>query len=246
MYSSFWIKVFKIRKDFPFEREHFLSCNRMKKYEDTYRHKGLRKKLIEVLREKGITDEKVLSAINRIPRHFFLDSAFDEIAYEDRAFPISEGQTISQPYTVAYQTQLLQVKPNEKILEIGTGSVYQASVLSELGAKVFTIERQKGLFEKTRHFILKAQYPNLKFFYGDGFEGLPTFGPFDKVIITAAAPFIPPKLIQQLKTGGLMVIPVDEGQCQRMLRLTKKDDGTFTEEAFENFSFVPMLTGKKG
>ena len=218
----------------------------MRKYEDTYRHKGLRKKLIDILKEKGITDNAVLDAINNIPRHFFLDSAFDEIAYEDRAFPISDGQTISQPYTVAYQTQLLQVKPQDKILEIGTGSIYQASVLAEMGAKVFTIERQKNLFEKTKDFVLKAKYPNLKFFYGDGFEGLPTYAPFDKVIITAAAPFVPPKLIAQLKTGGKMVIPVDEGPHQRMLRLTKNADGTYAEEAFENFSFVPMLTGRNG
>ena len=218
----------------------------MRKYEDTYRHKGLRKKLIDVLKEKGITDNNVLEAINNIPRHFFLDSAFDEIAYEDRAFPISDGQTISQPYTVAYQTQLLQVKPQDKILEIGTGSIYQASVLAEMGAKVFTIERQKNLFEKTKQFIFKTKYPNLKFFYGDGFEGLPTYAPFDKVIITAAAPFVPPKLIAQLKTGGKMIIPVDEGAHQRMLRLTKNVDGSSEEEAFENFSFVPMLTGKNG
>ena len=181
-----------------------------------------------------------------IPRHYFLDSAFDKIAYEDRAFPISEGQTISQPYTVAYQTQLLQVKPNEKILEIGTGSIYQATVLAQMGAKVFTIERQKKLFEKTKQFVLKNQYPTIKFFYGDGYEGLPTYAPFDKVIITAAAPFIPPKLVQQLKPGGKMVIPVDEGAHQRMLRITKNADETITEEAFENFSFVPMLTGKNG
>lgn len=218
----------------------------MRKYEDTYRHKGLRKKLIDILKEKGITDNTVLEAINNIPRHFFLDSAFDEIAYEDRAFPISDGQTISQPYTVAYQTQLLQVKPNDKILEIGTGSIYQASVLAEMGAKVFTIERQKNLFEKTKNFIFKTKYNNLKFFYGDGFEGLPTYSPFDKVIITAAAPFVPPKLIEQLKPGGKMVIPVDEGEHQRMLRLTKNEDGSFSEEAFENFSFVPMLSGKNG
>ena len=218
----------------------------MRNYEDSYRHKGLRKKLINILKEKGITDNTVLEAINNIPRHFFLDSAFDEIAYEDRAFSIGDGQTISQPYTVAYQTQLLQVKPNEKILEIGTGSIYQAAVLAEMGAKVFTIERQKNLFEKTKQFVLKTKYPNLKFFYGDGFEGLPTYAPFDKVIITAAAPFVPPKLIEQLKTGGKMVIPVDEGPHQRMLRLTKNTDGTYSEEAFENFSFVPMLTGKNG
>jgi len=212
--------------------------------EDTYRHKGLRKKLMDVLREKGITDEAVLNAMNNIPRHSFMDSAFDNIAYEDRAFPISDGQTISQPYTVAYQTQLLQIKRNEKVLEIGTGSIYQATVLAELGAKVFTIERQKNLFDKTKQYIFKSKYHNLKFFYGDGFEGLPTYAPFDKVIITAAAPFIPPKLIQQLKPGGLMVIPVDEGLQQRMLRLTKNADGTYSEELFENFSFVPMLTGK--
>ncbi|MBP6025266.1 protein-L-isoaspartate(D-aspartate) O-methyltransferase [Ferruginibacter sp.] len=218
----------------------------MRKYEDTYRHKGLRKKLIDILKEKGITDNTVLEAINNIPRHFFLDSAFDEIAYEDRAFPISDGQTISQPYTVAYQTQLLQVKPNDKILEIGTGSIYQASVLAEMGAKVFTIERQKNLFEKTKQFIFKSKYPNLKFFYGDGFEGLPTYAPFDKVIITAAAPFVPPKLIEQLKPGGKMIIPVDEGEHQRMLRLTKNEDGSFSEEAFQNFSFVPMLAGRNG
>ena len=201
---------------------------------------------MDILREKGITDEQVLSAMNNIPRHFFLDTALDNIAYEDRAFPIAEGQTISQPYTVAYQTQLLQVKPQDKILEIGTGSIYQATVLAEMGAKVFTIERQKALFDKTKQYIFRSKYPNLKFFYGDGFEGLPTYAPFDKVIITAAAPFIPPKLIDQLKPGGKMVIPVDEGVHQRMLRITKLPDGTTTEEAFSNFSFVPMLTGKNG
>lgn len=216
----------------------------MKLTEDTYRHKGLRKKLLDILREKGITDEKVLTAMNNIPRHYFMDSALDNIAYEDRAFPISDGQTISQPYTVAYQTQLLQIKQNEKILEIGTGSIYQATVLAELGAKVFTIERQKNLFDKTKQYIFKNKYSNLKFFYGDGFEGLPTYGPFDKIIITAAAPFIPPKLMQQLKTGGYMVIPVDVGTNQRMLRLTKNENGTWIEEIFENFSFVPMLAGK--
>ena len=218
----------------------------MQKNEDTYRHKGLRKKLLDILKEKGISDEQVLNAMNNIPRHFFMDSALDNIAYEDRAFPISEGQTISQPYTVAYQTQLLQIKKNEKVLEIGTGSIYQATVLAELGAKVFTIERQKNLFDKTKQYIFKNKYSNLKFFYGDGFEGLPTYAPFDKIIITAAAPFIPPKLMQQLKTGGYMIIPVDEGALQRMLRLTKKADSTWSEEVFENFSFVPMLVGKNG
>lgn len=218
----------------------------MRDYNDTYRHKGLRKQLIDTIRLKGITDEKVLTAMNNIPRHFFLDTAFDHIAYEDKAFPIAEEQTISQPYTVAYQTELLKVKPHDKILEIGTGSAYQASVLAELGAKVFTIERQKKLYELNKSFVLKAKYPNLKFFYGDGFEGLPTFAPFDKIIVTAAAPFLPPKLIKQLKPGGMMVIPVDtsDKETQQMLRITKKADGSYTEEIFSDFSFVPMLAGK--
>lgn len=216
----------------------------MRNFDDTYRHKGLRKQLIELLRSKGISDERILQAMNNIPRHFFLDSAFDQVAYEDKAFPIAEGQTISQPYTVAYQTQLLDVKPFEKVLEIGTGSGYQAIVLAELGAQVFTIERQKKLFEHHKNFILRKKYPAIKYFFGDGFEGLPTYAPFDKVIITAAAPFIPPKLIDQLKTGGKMVIPVGEGAVQKMLRLTKLADGSWTEETFENFSFVPMLGGK--
>lgn len=216
----------------------------MRKYEDTYQHKGLRKKLVDLLKEKGITDELVLDAINTIPRHYFLDSAFDKIAYEDRAFEIAAGQTISQPYTVAYQSQLLQIKKGDKVLEIGTGSVYQATILAEMGARVYTIERQKKLYDLQKEYYFRNKYPNIKFFFGDGFEGLPTFAPFDKVIITAAAPFIPPKLVQQLKTGGLMVIPVDEGGSQRMLRLTKQADGSVTEEAFEQFSFVPMLTGK--
>lgn len=215
----------------------------MRNYEDTYRHKGLRKKLVDSLREKGITDENVLKAMMNIPRHFFLDTALQEIAYEDRAFPIAEGQTISQPYTVAFQTQLLQVNQYDKILEIGTGSAYQAIVLAEMGAKVFTIERQQKLFEKNKVFLLRSKYPGIKFFYGDGFEGLPTYAPFDKIIITAAAPDVPAKLIEQLKTGGTMVLPVDEDHHQRMLRVTKTDDG-LQKESFENFSFVPMLKGK--
>lgn len=215
----------------------------MKKYEDTYRHKGLRKKLVDGLREKGIHDEQVLAAIENVPRHFFLDSALDNIAYEDRPFPIGEGQTISQPYTVAYQTELLKVQPMDKILEVGTGSMYQAVVLAEMGAQVYTVERQKALFDKLKNFKLKNKYPQLKAFYGDGFEGLPTYAPFDKVIITAAAPYIPPRLLDQLKTGGIMVVPVNEGDAQRMRRITKEEDGTFSEESFQMFSFVPMLKG---
>lgn len=216
----------------------------MRKYEDSYRHKGLRKQLVEGLKQKGITDERVLQAINAIPRHYFLDSAFDKIAYEDRAFPIAESQTISQPYTVAYQTQLLGLEPYDKVLEIGTGSGYQAMVLAEMGAQVFTIERQKKLFDAHRKFLLRNKYPNIKYFYGDGYAGLPTYAPFDKVLVTAAAPFIPPKLVEQLRPGGKMVVPVGEGAVQRMLRLTKQEDGGYTEEAFDNFSFVPMLEGR--
>lgn len=216
----------------------------MRKFEDTYRHKGLRKKLVDSIREKGISDENVLAAMMNIPRHYFLDTALEHIAYQDRAFPIGEGQTISQPYTVAFQTQLLEITPFQKVLEIGTGSAYQAMVLAEMGATVFTIERQKKLFDLNKSFILRKKYPNIKFFYGDGFEGLPTFAPFDKVIITAAAPFIPPKLIEQLKTGGKMVIPVDDNGSQKMTRITKNSDGTLEEETFSDFSFVPMLKGR--
>jgi protein-L-isoaspartate(D-aspartate) O-methyltransferase len=216
----------------------------MRKYEDTYRHKGLRKKLIDSLAEKGITDDEVLKAMMNVPRHFFMDTALEHISYQDRAFPIGEGQTISQPYTVAYQTQLLQVEPFEKILEIGTGSGYQAIVLAEMGAHVFTIERQRKLFELNKSFILKSKYPNIKYFYGDGFEGLPTYAPFDKIIITAAAPFIPPKLIDQLKPEGKMVVPLEDNGKQKMIRLTKHFDGTLEEETFSDFSFVPMLKGR--
>ena len=217
----------------------------MRKLEDAYLHKGLRKQLVNLLKEKGITDTAVLDAIGSIPRHFFLDSAFDRIAYEDRAFPIAADQTISQPYTVAYQTQLLQIKPGDKVLEIGTGSMYQTTVLAQMGAKVFTIERQKQLFDQTAKYIFKEKYPDIYFHFGDGFEGLPTLAPFDKILITAAAPTIPPKLWEQLKVGGKMVIPVDESDTtQRMLRLTKKKDGKEKRESFDEFSFVPMLEGK--
>lgn len=217
----------------------------MRTTEDSYLHKGLRKKLVDQIKEKGITDQSVLDAILRVPRHFFLDSAFEKQAYEDRAFPIGQEQTISQPYTVAYQTQLLHVKPFEKILEVGTGSAYQASVLAELKAKVYSIERQKKLYESNKEFAYLKKYPTLQLFYGDGFEGLPTYAPFDKVLITAAAPFIPEKLIAQLKPGGMMVLPLDEDDMQRMHRVTKMPDGSLVEEKFDQFSFVPMLVGKR-
>jgi protein-L-isoaspartate(D-aspartate) O-methyltransferase len=217
----------------------------MRPTEDSYRHKGLRKKLVQGIQAKGITDDRVLDAILEVPRHFFLDSAFDEVAYEDRAFPIGEGQTISQPYTVAYQSQLLEVLPFMKVLEIGTGSAYQAVVLAEMGAQVYTIERQKKLFEAGRKFDFLKKYPGIKFFYGDGYEGLPTFAPFDRVLITAAAPEIPPKLVEQLKPGGMMVIPLGSGGIQQMRRVTKLESGAIKEEVFDNFSFVPMIGGRQ-
>lgn len=217
----------------------------MRPTEDTYRHQGLRKKLVEHLRNKGITDESVLQAIGQIPRHFFLDSAFDEIAYEDRAFPIGEGQTISHPYTVAYQSQLLGIKRFEKVLEVGTGSAYQAMVLAMLGARVFTIERQKPLFDSNKKFAWLQKQTGIKYFYGDGFEGLPTYAPFDRILVTAAAPFVPEKLLQQLKPGGWMVIPVGEGDIQQMKKITLSAEGELMEELYDQFSFVPMLSGKK-
>ena len=199
---------------------------------------------MDTVRRKGITDERVLNALDKVPRHFFLDSAFDELSYEDRAFPIGEGQTISQPYTVAYQTQLLEIKPFLKVLEIGTGSGYQAVVLAEMGAQVYTVERQKKLFDENKTFDYLKKYLSIKCFYGDGYEGLPTFAPFDRVLITAAAPDFPPKLIEQLRPGGMMVLPLGMGEVQRMMRITKLDKGALREEVFDNFSFVPMLGGK--
>lgn len=214
--------------------------------EDRYLHKKLREQLVEELKGKGIVDQAVLDAIGKTPRHYFLDMAFDKIAYEDRAFPIEANQTISQPYTVAFQTQLLQIKKGDKVLEIGTGSMYQTAILAALGAHVYTIERQQALVDKTSQFkvLTENQYENVFFFYGDGL-GLPTLAPFDKIIITAAAPNVPEKLWEQLKVKGIMVIPVNETETtQRMFRLTKTSNGMAKKETFEEFSFVPMLSGR--
>lgn len=211
--------------------------------DDSFRHKGLRKKLVDGLRAKGIMDMNVLQAIDRVPRHLFLDSSFLEFAYQDNAFPIGSGQTISQPYTVAYQTQLLQVLPGDKILEIGTGSGYQACVLLEMGAKVYTIERQKKLFEKTRSFLPSIGY-NPKMFYGDGYKGLPSFAPFDKIIITAAAPEIPRELINQMNTGGILVIPVGPMEVQTMVSILKISATETERTEHDHFRFVPMLSNK--
>ena len=210
--------------------------------EDNYRHKGLRKQMVDALRTKGITDEAVLAAINEVPRHVFLDSSFVELAYQDQAFPIGSGQTISQPSTVAFQTQLLGIEKGMKVLEIGTGSGYQACVLAAMGAKVFSIERQRNLFFKTKEILEQLPF-RVKVFLGDGYEGLPTYQPFDRVISTAGAPCIPEKLIEQLKPGGIMVIPMDnaEGDGQTMLKITKMEDGSLKKEEFGDFKFVPML-----
>lgn len=212
---------------------------------DTPLDKGRRKRLVDVLKEKGITSQQVLNAINHIPRHFYIDTVFDAKAYDDIALQIEANQTISQPYTVAFQTQLLEIKSGCKVLEVGTGSAYQASVLAYLGAEVYTIERQKKLFEQNKLFKHLSYYSNIKYFYGDGFEGLPNYAPFDRIIITAAAPYIPHSLLQQLTPSGIMVIPVDEGDAQRMLKIIKNSDGTYEEEKYDMFSFVPMLSGKQ-
>ncbi|MEO6883425.1 MAG: protein-L-isoaspartate(D-aspartate) O-methyltransferase [Bacteroidia bacterium] len=211
---------------------------------DTYRHKGLRKKLIEELREKGIKSETVLKAIEAVPRHLFLDNAFLQYAYQDKAFPIGAGQTISQPYTVAFQTELLDINKGDKILEIGTGSGYQTSVLIEMGAKVFTIERQKTLYDRTKNSLPALNY-NPRFFYGDGYKGLVPFAPFDKVLVTAGAPFIPQPLLDQLKTGGILVIPVGENGTQTMIKVVKNPENQFIKTEFGNFKFVPLLEEKE-
>lgn len=211
---------------------------------DSYRHQGLRKLLVETIRTKGIQNVQVLDAILKLPRHYFFDSTFLEYAYEDKPFPIGAGQTISQPFTVAFQTELLNVKRGDKILEIGTGSGYQACILAELGAKVFTIERQKSLFDKTSRYLPSLGYKTVKTFYGDGYKGLPAFAPFDKILVTAAAPYIPDELIAQLKSGGVLVIPVGANDTQIMKRITKLPNDTLETQEFGVFRFVPMLEEK--
>lgn len=210
---------------------------------DTHKHKGMRKALVEEVRSKGITDEAILKVIGSIPRHFFLDSSFDRFAYQDVAFPIGSGQTISQPYTVAFQTELLEIKKGIKVLEVGTGSGYQACVLVELGAKVYSIERQKKLYEKTSKFVESLGY-RMNLFYGDGYKGLPTYGPFDRIIITAGAPEIPKELLLQLKVGGWMIIPVGGDGHQVMTKVFRKSEFDFEQKTYGNFAFVPMLKNR--
>ena len=210
---------------------------------DTFRHKGLRKILVDKIRKKGISDESVLRMINEIPRHLFLDNAFVQFAYQDKPFPIGSGQTISQPYTVAFQTQLLELNPYEKVLEVGTGSGYQAAVLIGMEANVYTIERQKELFQKTKEFLPELGY-NCNFYYGDGYKGLEQFAPFDKIIVTCGAPAIPEDLIKQLKVGGRMVAPIGKGDVQVMNLIEKISETETKITTHGKFSFVPMLNDK--
>jgi protein-L-isoaspartate(D-aspartate) O-methyltransferase len=218
----------------------------MRPSEDRLHHQIQRERLVNSIRNKGITDERVLEAIGNIQRHFFMDEDQDDVAYVDRAFPIGHGQTISQPYTVAYQTELLQVSPTDKVLEIGTGSGYQAAVLAEMGATVYTIERQKKLFDRNQKFDYLKHFKNIHFFYGDGYEGLPQHAPFDKILLTAAALEPPAKLIEQLKTEGMMVLPMGkQGEYQRMIKITKLENDKLRKESFHIFTFVPMLAGIK-
>jgi len=212
--------------------------------EDTYKHRGLRNKLVKKLAQKGIRDENVLDAIGRVPRHFFFDQALLSHAYEDKAFPIGEGQTISQPYTVAFQTEKLEIKPKDKVLEIGTGSGYQACVLMEMGVTLYSIEFNKVLFEKTKALLPKLGYPKAFLVYGDGSKGLAMKAPFDKIIVTAGAPVVPKALTDQLAEGGILIIPVGGREFQRMLRI-KKVNGQLIEEKFADFAFVPLL-GESG
>lgn len=210
---------------------------------DTHKHRGMRNKLAEIVEAKGITDTKVLHAIRTIPRHLFLDSGFEDHAYQDKAFPIGADQTISQPYTVAFQTELLQVKPNDTILEIGTGSGYQTAVLLHLKAKVYTIERQQELFKKTKLFFAKMNYRPKKVIFGDGYKGLPEEAPFDGIIVTAGAPELPKALLSQLKIGGRLVIPVGTDE-QVMTLYLRKSEKEFEKQELGAFRFVPLLEDK--
>jgi len=211
--------------------------------EDNYKQRGLRNKLVKIIRNKGISDERVLDAIAKVPRHVFFDNALLEHAYQDKAFPIGEGQTISQPYTVAFQTEKLEIKEGDKVLEIGTGSGYQACILMELGAKVYTIEYNQKLYERTKSFLPKMGYKPY-FFLGDGSKGLPAKAPYDKIIVTAGAPVIPTALTDQLKEGGILIIPVGNRDKQLMNRIIKRR-GELIKETFDHFAFVPLL-GKEG
>jgi protein-L-isoaspartate(D-aspartate) O-methyltransferase len=210
---------------------------------DRYREKGARKKLVEYLRERGIADENVLKAIGKVPRHYFFDETFWNQAYKDIAFPIGDGQTISQPYTVAYQTELLHIKTDDKVLEIGTGSGYQTCILIELGAKVYTIERQENLYNRTRQVLPHIGY-HAEFFYGDGSKGIAEHAPYDKIIVTAGAPLVPEILLKQLKIGGILVIPVGDEKSQKMITVLRVAENDFEKFVLDTFRFVPLVGEK--
>ena len=211
---------------------------------DSFKHKGLRNQLVETIKSKGISDLNVLNAIGNVPRHLFMDSSFIDHAYQDKAFPISADQTISQPYTVAFQTELLEIKKGDKVLEVGTGSGYQAAVLCELGANVYSIERQAELYKKAINFLPSINYYPKKIVYGDGYKGLEEEAPFDSIIVTAGAPFVPEALLNQLKIGGRLVIPVGE-EVQIMMLYTKISEEKFDIKEFGQFQFVPLLKEKE-
>jgi protein-L-isoaspartate(D-aspartate) O-methyltransferase len=210
--------------------------------QDTYRHKGLRKQLVSNIRKKGIKDEAVLAAMDIVPRHLFMDSGFVNFAYKDQAFPIGAGQTISQPYTVAFQTELLEVKNGDKVLEIGTGSGYQTAILLEMGANVFTVERQRELFLKAQQLLSGLGYKP-RFFFGDGMDGKPSYGPYDRILVTAAAEKVPQKLLEQLIVGGIMVLPRGNRFSQTMIRIIKTGPHEYSESSHGSFVFVPLLPG---
>ncbi|WP_439184105.1 protein-L-isoaspartate(D-aspartate) O-methyltransferase [Carboxylicivirga taeanensis] len=211
---------------------------------DSFRHIGMRNRLVQELKQKNIVDPNVLVAIGKVPRHLFLESGFIKFAYQDKAFPIGAGQTISQPYTVALQSQLLQAQAGEKVLEVGTGSGYQAAVLIEMGVKLFSIERQSELYQRSTRLLRELGYQG-RFYLGDGYEGLPAQAPFDKIIITAGAPFVPKSLLMQLKVGGIMVIPLGDTR-QVLMRITRINEEEFEQEEIEECAFVPMLNGIAG
>jgi protein-L-isoaspartate(D-aspartate) O-methyltransferase len=207
---------------------------------DTNKHKGLRNQLVEQIKRKGIKDENVLKAISKIPRHLFMDSGFVDFAYQDKPFPIGADQTISQPYTVAFQTELLEIIPGDKVLEIGTGSGYQTAILIELKTEVYSIERQKELYTKAKKFLPQVGYVPKKLVFGDGYAGLPEFAPFDKIVVTAGAPYVPKALLSQLKIGGKLVIPVGAG-IQVMTVIERKGPKKFEKHEYGDFRFVPLL-----
>jgi protein-L-isoaspartate(D-aspartate) O-methyltransferase len=210
---------------------------------DNYRHKGLRKKLVEEVRAKGIKNEEVLDAMGRVPRHLFMDSSFINFSYTDKAFPIASGQTISQPYTVAFQTELLEVSRHMKVLEVGTGSGYQCAVLLELGARVYTIERQRQLFLDAQKTLGPLNYKPV-YFYGDGYEGVPSYAPFDRILVTAAARETPQNLLDQLAVGGILVVPEGGTSGQKMIKVVRESEEEFSRTEHGYFSFVPLLRGK--